>query len=1113
MLRKVFSLPWQSLSLLKLREELSVRGLKRLSSKEEMIKTLARYESIKPALSSIPENYSALDNPVHRHLPTSYIIEEIFKRDPSFEIKANVSKADLIASLKTILIDERASMPKDLRNLIKLSETPESLNLKEVIWVLDQIRDTTRITDRNFNVLMHTEENSLTKIWEFLFNNVRSLDFTQISSLVQAASVLRNVFKKNFFPGESKLSQGFVEGLLSQACETCEASGVSGVSGVSGISEISEASEISETRGNVSSSDIASLLSAFKSLAEIKELDSVSSLQGKMIARFDLADVIDDMSLVHIISNLPSGCNSTYSSKIEEIEAKVQPLLNSLSYEQLIDVIFGLHRSGRKISFQLSKHVDNLLTDGLKKVSSSHLKDFTEVLISQRLISEVFAGNLLNALFLMSSYDTESCEKIIDYTYLFYENNLSHLILSKFRPFTKIGNSDCEFSLNSNLKYGIVYWSHCTETSFMVKVLLSIVKNAEKSEEISKNFDLILKLQKNLLDDEREKPIFNYQFNSFELLNQELRDRCIHALNGVIKTHEPSNALVFQYYSEYENAKPPEDSDVLAKASASNFNKLCKTVWRFNCAHLAPEVLHQSRDFLDLNESDPTEGLFYLTSSNPLLTSKISPLWTVKGTYYPALCYNLAVPFKPDNFCFQSLNEKLSLFGEALIKTLIKFSESDPNSNIFRLTSSLNFTPKSHPALKADLISRFFNQMQKHESRVDFIACSNFLSSKLSGLDKKDLVPLFSFFKDHWVVLKPELQNFFEVNLKTEDLFKVMNQGLSVSSVIKMMKERDDAEIGYDNVYLLDVLTQYKVYNDKLVKGYVDLAPSVPQHQALVIISKLLELFSITSCRKSHFEQVHSVLAKLNLWALLSFEDTVNYFFNYHHLKIPGLELPGQFEEDFKFNLVKLDNLEMLVVNPELKLNYYRPFKYETELEPRSIVSNNQERKEVNAEVTVDIKIPEVEVVKKLKKYSMFLHYGIIPSDEVKRVVKYFYQGKEKNLIIKSVKSELLEIIKNDLGYKAYSKDATSHESQNVLWNYDVGFTMSKQVYIILSNSELCHMSDGSVLAISLINKVIKTQIQEKLNLNVAIILTDAWNKYDLDQKVSIAQLVGQNLI
>ena len=162
-------------------------------------------------------------------------------------------------------------MPKDLRNLIKLSETPESLNLKEVIWVLDQIRDTTRITDRNFNVLMHTEENSLTKIWEFLFNNVRSLDFTQISSLVQAASVLRNVFKKNFFPGESKLSQGFVEGLLSQACETCEASGVSGVSGVSGISEISEASEISETRGNVSSSDIASLLSAFKSLAEIKE--------------------------------------------------------------------------------------------------------------------------------------------------------------------------------------------------------------------------------------------------------------------------------------------------------------------------------------------------------------------------------------------------------------------------------------------------------------------------------------------------------------------------------------------------------------------------------------------------------------------------------------------------------------------------------------------------------------------------------------------------------------------------------------------------------------------------------------------------------------------------
>lgn len=1085
MLRKVSSLAWQNLSLLRLREELSIRGLKRLSSKEEMIETLTRYESIKSILPSIPENSSSLCNPVHSHLSTSYVLEEIFKRDPNFIISSNLSKADLIASLKNLLIDERSSIPKDLRNLMKISETSGNLNLKDVILVLDQIKDTTRITDINFNVLINTEENSLTKIWQFLFDNVKFLAFQQISSLVQAASVLQNVFKKDFFPGEKKIPRNFVEALLSQACDTSE---------------------------NVGSMEIANLLSAVESLSDVQEFELIERLQSKMIEKFDMADVIDDMNLIKVLTNLPSKSYLKYSEKIDQIEARVKYLIDSLSYEQLINMIFGLNRSGKKISFQLTEYVDNLLIDGLKKVNSPRLKDFTEVLISQKLISEVFAGNLINALFMMSSYDTESCEKMIDYAYLFYENNIPYLILNKFRPFIKIGNSDCEFSLNSNLKYGIVYWTHCTDNSFMRKTYLSIVKNAEKSEEIRKNFDLILKLQKNMLEVENENPIFNYQFNSFETLNQELRDRCIHTLNSIIKSHEPSNPLVFQYYSEYANAKPPEDSDLLGKVSPSNFNKLCKTIWRYKQSHLASAILSQSSDFLNLNLPDLTEGLYYLTSTDLLTSSKISPLWTIKGTYYPALCFNLNIPLNPENFSLDSLNEKISLFGEPLIKTLIKLSESDLNCNIFRLTSSLNFTPKNQPSIPQALISNLFKQLHKHQSQVDCIACSNFISSRINELEKNDLVALFSFFKDHWVNLKPDLQNFFEANIKTEDLFEVMNQGLSVSSIIKMMKNREDDKIDYNNIYILDVMAQYKVYNDNIVNGYIDLVPSLPQHQSLAVITKLLELFSITSCRKSHFKKVHSVLNDLNLWPCLSFEDTVNFFFNYHHLKIPGLALPDNFEETFKFNLTKLDNSELLVVHPELHLTHYKAFKYTTEFEPRSIVSNNQARKEVDAEVTVDINIPENEVIKQLKKYSMMLHYNISPNDEVQRTVRYYYNTKEKNLVIKKVKNELLEIIKNDLGYKVYSMDKNLQENQSLLWKYDVGFSMSKQVYLILSNSEFCYMSDGTVLAVSLMNKVIKTQIQENLNLNVVIVIADAWNKYDLDQKVRIAQLVGQNL-
>ena len=82
-----------------------------------------------------------------------------------------------------------------------------------------------------------------------------------------------------------------------------------------------------------------------------------------------------------------------------------------------------------------------------------------------------------------------------------------------------------------------------------------------------------------------------------------------------------------------------------------------------------------------------------------------------------------------------------------------------------------------------------------------------------------------------------------------------------------------------------------------------------------------------------------------------------------------------------------------------------------------------------------------------------------------------------------------------------------------MLWKYDVGFNMSKQVYIIHSNSDFCYMPDGSIIGVTLVNKFIKTQLQEKLNLKVAHIVADVWNKYSSDQKEKLAQLVGDNLI
>ena len=133
MLRKVSSIPWHTLSHLKLREELSTRGLKRVSNKEEMVKSLRQFDSIQSILSSMPESPAQLQNPIHQHIPNTYLYKEIKKRVPTFILSPNMSKPELISSLKSLLIAERSSTTKDLRSLVSLSAESESLSLNEVI--------------------------------------------------------------------------------------------------------------------------------------------------------------------------------------------------------------------------------------------------------------------------------------------------------------------------------------------------------------------------------------------------------------------------------------------------------------------------------------------------------------------------------------------------------------------------------------------------------------------------------------------------------------------------------------------------------------------------------------------------------------------------------------------------------------------------------------------------------------------------------------------------------------------------------------------------------------------------------------------------------------------
>jgi hypothetical protein len=184
-----------------------------------------------------------------------------------------------------------------------------------------------------------------------------------------------------------------------------------------------------------------------------------------------------------------------------------------------------------------------------------------------------------------------------------------------------------------------------------------------------------------------------------------------------------------------------------------------------------------------------------------------------------------------------------------------------------------------------------------------------------------------------------------------------------------------------------------------------------------------------------------------------------------------------------------------------------------TEFEPRFLVSNNQILREMPAEVNFEIGIPENLMFKYLKKYALLEYYKVPPYEEITRVLNNYYKMREKNIIIKTIRSELTEIVQNTLGYKASALEYEAQESNSCLWKYDLGFSISEQVFLIVPTSDYCYGATGIFFSTTLINKIIKNQIETKMKLKVYIIASEHWNRSSMMQKENIAQLVEENLI
>lgn len=713
-----------------------------------------------------------------------------------------------------------------------------------------------------------------------------------------------------------------------------------------------------------------------------------------------------------------------------------------------------------------------------------------------------------------NAFDIEFVEMIADYLYMHNASNHFHLVLNKQKPLNKVFLCENRLSLQALLKIGVAYGPHIDKPEIFTKILLEILNYPPTDPIFKENLALISDLMSVLLNDSKEKPIYNYQFNSFEELTSDLKDRIIQELFKIIRVNDSSNPNIFLYFSDYKKCKVPQISDFEVNITEKNLNFVSKSIWRHQAP---PEVsLKIFKEFEKLGKfetEDFTEALYYLSSHNSQVIDFIKPEWLKPGPYYIAICYNLNFPISKYPDLILTLNDQLILFGEPLIKTIMKISESSKSSKILHLTKNLNYTPSTYPPISSDLITVFFETLKTHNSQIDYLACSTFAYSNLASLKKTDIPFLLTFFKDHWSSITPDLQKVFEKNLHSAETREILFKGSRISSFNKILQAQNSLHVSLENLEIIDTLIKNSIYNSKLVLGFIDFLSLVEKEKAGKIASKLIELISVSGNYEGHFDMLHKQISNLNLWGLLTVDDFLNFFFIVHFSKHYKMKLPGNLEENFKYELMKIDDNEILSEHPVLKIQFYKPFKYTTEFEPRYLVSNDIEMRKVAPELNPEIDLPADEIMRYLKMYALLVFYKMKPTINCIQALKMYYKHRGKKLVIQKVKDELIKFISEDFKKNNYGVEL--HEnigSDLVLWKSDLNFDVSNIGYLIVTDEDYCYDSNGKVIGISLINKVIKTQLEENNNIKVLPIVVDSWKNYEESQKLDLIKLVGENL-
>ena len=313
---------------------------------------------------------------------------------------------------------------------------------------------------------------------------------------------------------------------------------------------------------------------------------------------------------------------------------------------------------------------------------------------------------------------SESNQKLILFNFfqLLNESKYFHLLVRNQQVIYNIVISSSQLDTHQHLTI-ISKLIHHLKDYTVLDSLIEKLKDEEDDFKV-RYFNDIIKAQKEFLEFSQELPIFQYQFYSFKVLENELIKTVAKMLNDMIYKVNPYHDLVYQYYYSLlsDGPTPPELLETIKPGNIYWAKLLWHKKDTTNCSKIAESALKLSAKI-----NNP-EYLYYLTSIFPVPLNLSS---LPESDFSLALSYNISNSPSPTQIISEpqsqashpshpshpSIIQFTNLPTEATMKTIIKLIELNEQKHIKAAIEFISFIPDNHPKFSSKLIKDLFKAL------------------------------------------------------------------------------------------------------------------------------------------------------------------------------------------------------------------------------------------------------------------------------------------------------------------------------------------------------------------------------------------------------------------